>query len=143
MDYYHYSYTTCRCTRRVVLKNQSIRRRRTFSRFGSLPSFPGRTRCSRKRCSRALRHPNAPHILSSEVCASHLAMMLRALDHCFDSREISERFDGVVGYRICLTHRRSPVRTRVEPFLFLYLQVVYPPTSLFPVLNPECINTKN
>ena len=25
-------------------------------------------------------------------------------------------FDGVVGYRICLTHRRSPVRTRVEPF---------------------------
>jgi hypothetical protein len=29
------------------------------------------------------------------------------------------RFDGVVGYRICLTHRRPPVRARVEPF-FLY-----------------------
>jgi hypothetical protein len=29
------------------------------------------------------------------------------------------RFDGVVGYRICLTHRRSPVRTRVEPFFSL------------------------
>src|SRR5258708_35972662 len=29
------------------------------------------------------------------------------------------RFDGVVGYRICLTHRRSPVRTRVEPFFFV------------------------
>ena len=27
------------------------------------------------------------------------------------------RFDGVVGYRICLTHRRPPVRARVEPFL--------------------------
>ena len=26
------------------------------------------------------------------------------------------RFDGVVGYRICLTHRRPPVRARVEPF---------------------------
>jgi hypothetical protein len=36
----------------------------------------------------------------------------------------SERFDGVVGYRICLTHRRSPVRTRVEPFLLtLYVPV--------------------
>ena len=28
------------------------------------------------------------------------------------------RFDGVVGYRICLTHRRPPVRARVEPFLY-------------------------
>ena len=27
----------------------------------------------------------------------------------------SKRFDGVVGYRICLTHRRPPVRARVEP----------------------------
>ena len=26
------------------------------------------------------------------------------------------RFDGVVGYRICLTHRRSPVRTWLESF---------------------------
>ena len=26
-------------------------------------------------------------------------------------------FDGVVGYRICLTHRRSPVRARVESSL--------------------------
>ncbi|KIK53871.1 hypothetical protein GYMLUDRAFT_924408 [Collybiopsis luxurians FD-317 M1] len=26
-------------------------------------------------------------------------------------------FDGVVGYRICLTHRRSSVRARVEPVL--------------------------
>ena len=36
----------------------------------------------------------------------------------FSSREVWKRFDGVVGYRICLTHRRSPVRTRVEPFFF-------------------------
>ena len=28
------------------------------------------------------------------------------------------RSDGVVGYRICLTHRRSPVRTRVRSFFF-------------------------
>ena len=27
-------------------------------------------------------------------------------------------FDGVVGYHICLTHRRSPVRARVESSLF-------------------------
>jgi hypothetical protein len=33
---------------------------------------------------------------------------------------ISARFDGVVGYRICLTHRRSSVRSWVEPFLFLH-----------------------
>src|SRR6266566_557735 len=32
--------------------------------------------------------------------------------------KLSKRFDGVVGYRICLTHRRSPVRTRVEPIFF-------------------------
>ena len=29
-----------------------------------------------------------------------------------------KRFDGVVGYHICLTHRRSPVQTRVEPAFF-------------------------
>ena len=29
---------------------------------------------------------------------------------------LSQRFGGVVGYRICLTHRRSPVRARAESF---------------------------
>ena len=29
----------------------------------------------------------------------------------------AQRFGGVVGYRICLTHRRSPVRAWVESFL--------------------------
>ena len=27
-------------------------------------------------------------------------------------------FGGVVGYRICLTHRRSPVRARAESFYY-------------------------
>jgi hypothetical protein len=31
---------------------------------------------------------------------------------------VIKRFDGVVGYRICLTHRRPPVRARVEPSFF-------------------------
>ena len=33
-----------------------------------------------------------------------------------NSKGQQKRFDGVVGYRICLTHRRPPVRARVEPF---------------------------
>ena len=32
------------------------------------------------------------------------------------TRRLRERFGGVVGYRICLTHRRSPVRARAESF---------------------------
>jgi hypothetical protein len=42
-----------------------------------------------------------------------------------------KRFDGVVGYRICLTHRRSPVRTRVEPF-FYKPKLARTPISGFP-----------
>ena len=38
------------------------------------------------------------------------------------------RFDGVVGYRICLTHRRPPVRARVEPF-FLWSSPPFYPTA--------------
>ena len=39
-----------------------------------------------------------------------------------------QRFDGVVGYRICLTHRRSPVRAWVEScnwFLFKYFSLLF------------------
>ena len=60
------------------------------------------------------------------------------------SRERSKRFDGVVGYRICLTHRRPPVRTRVEPFLWHCTFAVYrlhkllsccvPPATMLPWL---------
>ena len=32
---------------------------------------------------------------------------------------IDKRFGGVVGYRICLTHRRPPVRARAESFCLL------------------------
>ena len=32
---------------------------------------------------------------------------------------ITVRFHGVVGYHICFTYIGSPVRTRVEPFLYL------------------------
>ena len=32
------------------------------------------------------------------------------------AKDSKERFGGVVGYRICLTHRRSPVRARAESF---------------------------
>ncbi len=49
------------------------------------------------------------------------------------------RFDGVVGYRICLTHRRSPVRTRAEPFFFSPL-----PTPTWKVvvhISPPLINS--
>ena len=31
-------------------------------------------------------------------------------------RNLCKRFGGVVGYRICLTHRRPPVRARAESF---------------------------
>ena len=30
----------------------------------------------------------------------------------------NERFHGVVGYHMCFTYTGSPVRTRVEPFLY-------------------------
>ena len=50
---------------------------------------------------------------------------------------ISElRFDGVVGYRICLTHRRSPVRTRVEPFFFLSSHSDDDPSAPFHYILP-------
>ena len=50
-----------------------------------------------------------------------------------------KRFDGVVGYRICLTHRRPPVRARVEPFFFSglltgTLVVSHQPSTMFPWL---------
>ena len=32
---------------------------------------------------------------------------------------ITVRFHGVVGYHICFTYIGSPVRTRVEPLLYL------------------------
>ena len=31
----------------------------------------------------------------------------------------NERFHGVVGYHMCFTYTGSPVRTRVEPFLYI------------------------
>ena len=36
--------------------------------------------------------------------------------HGRQAEGIDKRFGGVVGYRICLTHRRSPVRARAESF---------------------------
>ena len=43
------------------------------------------------------------------------------------------RFGGVVGYRICLTHRRPPVRARAESIFFR-------PHSVFPwPLGTDCI----
>jgi hypothetical protein len=35
----------------------------------------------------------------------------------------TSRPDGVVGYRICLTHRRSPVRARVRSNLFVFVPI--------------------
>jgi hypothetical protein len=43
----------------------------------------------------------------------------------------SSRFCGVVGYHFCLTHRRSPVRTRAESLLLLF-------ASMFFVLGERC-----
>ena len=34
------------------------------------------------------------------------------------SSTYNERFHGVVGYHMCFTYTGSPVRTRVEPFLY-------------------------
>ena len=40
-----------------------------------------------------------------------ILVSLLELPHC-----VSPRFRGVVGYHTCLTHRRSPVRSRTKPF---------------------------
>ena len=46
------------------------------------------------------------------------------------------RFGGVVGYRICLTHRRPPVRARAESFFF-YPHSVFPcPPAFLEHLTP-------
>jgi hypothetical protein len=42
--------------------------------------------------------------------------------------KITYRVDGVVGYRICLTHRRSSVRAWVDSY-FLDLQVMIKSTD--------------
>ncbi len=34
----------------------------------------------------------------------------------------NQRFHGVVGYHMCFTYTGSPVRTRVEPFLYKIMQ---------------------
>ena len=38
----------------------------------------------------------------------------------FDYYTNNQRFHGVVGYHMCFTYTGSPVRTRVEPFLYTY-----------------------
>ncbi len=38
-------------------------------------------------------------------------------------------FGGVVGYHICLTHRRSPVRSRAESSFFLFLLLLFSHSS--------------
>src|SRR6266576_2448432 len=65
-------------------------------------------------------------------------MRLCPLDNSLRLR--STRFDGVVGYRICLTHRRSPVRTRVEPFLALPRSLPRVTPLLFTRVQTRCIS---
>jgi hypothetical protein len=71
--------------------------------------------------------PTPPHIAPSKhVCYSFGHQYCTACDYISLIWMVDLRFDGVVGYRICLTHRRPPVRTRVEPFFFLPLQCSIP-----------------
>ncbi len=62
------------------------------------------------------------HARSKPLSAFRVTTVLHSLrsscDHHLFIWPTGWRFDGVVGYRICLTHRRSPVRTRVEPISF-------------------------
>ena len=51
---------------------------------------------------------------------SHILMSA----HCRWAEITDKRFGGVVGYRICLTHRRSPVRARAESFFSPLLHAV-------------------
>ena len=72
----------------------------------------------RLRKSRSLPHSHtcAP---SKHVCSIFWGVIIGSAYHYISLiRIFGLRFDGVVGYRICLTHRRSPVRTRVEPSFF-------------------------
>ena len=50
----------------------------------------------------------------NRVRAPSLVGHMLTTDHC--TKTLEQRFGGVVGYRICLTHRRSPVRARAESF---------------------------
>ena len=65
-------------------------------------------------CGSSAHCPTTPQ----HMCArARLRFCLGLYDHDCSICPRSCRFDGVVGYRICLTHRRPPVRARVEPFL--------------------------
>ena len=62
---------------------------------------------------------NPDKTLFSQVCFALIFgfWLPRQLSgHQSNRRPRCYRFDGVVGYRICLTHRRSPVRTWLESF---------------------------
>jgi hypothetical protein len=93
----------------------------------------------RLRKSRFSPSPTAPHMCAL-VC-SFGRQYCTACNYISLIWTIHLRFDGVVGYRICLTHRRPPVRARVEPYFFSLIPEHCPGSSLAPLLhsNTFCI----